>query len=135
MQGVYNNRIANVVVASGETVGDVARCAGDLAGEGVTGACEVVKGLLIHQKGSESSWQHLCAQYLTKGLITFASSVAMSSSTMAREETEREVVRCCGMIIAVIKDPMLLLKISFGARAWVCLGRCIEFLLLCCFVS
>ena len=48
MQGVYNNRIANVVVASGETVGDVARCAGDLAGEAVTGACEVVKVICPH---------------------------------------------------------------------------------------
>ena len=39
------------------------------------------------------------------------------------------------MIIAVIKDSMLLLNISFGARAWVCLGPCIEFLFLCCLVS
>ena len=39
------------------------------------------------------------------------------------------------MIIAVIKDSMLLLNISFGARAWVCLGPCIEFMFLCCLVS
>ena len=123
MQGVYNSKIANAVVASRETVGDVARCAGYLAGEEVTGACEVMKDLLIHQKDLESSWQHGCAPYWTKGLITLASSVGMSCSTMAREETEREVVGCCGMIIAVIKDSMLLLKISFGARAWVCWVR------------
>ena len=54
---------------------------------------------------------------------------------MAREESEPEVVGCCGMIIAVMKDYMLLLNISFGARALLCLGPCIEFLFLCCFVS
>ena len=37
-----------MVVASGETVGDVARSVGDLAGEAVTEVCEVVKEICPH---------------------------------------------------------------------------------------
>ena len=43
LQGVYDSVIANVMVASGEIVGDAARCTGDLAGKVVTGACDMAK--------------------------------------------------------------------------------------------
>lgn len=50
---------------------------------------------------------------------------------MEREDSEQEVVGCCGMIIVVMKDYYYVVTIYFGARASLYMGLCFKVLFLC----